>query len=124
MGRHYDDDDPAYHLTPPRRRGRRGGWGILAPQIYGPFTVSATPMAGAACAEGDPELFFDGRNKTKTAAAKRICLRCPLRKPCLAEALTPNEVDGSYPSGVWGATTDTDRERIRTHQDVPRAAAS
>lgn len=43
----------------------------------------------AACADTDPELFFPNRSNAAAQAdeAIRVCYRCPVRQPCLAEAL-------------------------------------
>jgi WhiB family redox-sensing transcriptional regulator len=59
----------------------------------------------AACAETDPELFFPLNGET-AAVARRICRGCPVRRDCLATALTRHEW------GVWGGTTEHERERL------------
>jgi WhiB family transcriptional regulator, redox-sensing transcriptional regulator len=63
-----------------------------------------------ACVGEDPDLFFpigDGRlAATQTAAAKAICHRCPVLRPCLDWALTAG------PEGVWGGLDDSERKRI------------
>jgi len=49
-----------------------------------------------------------GRPKgTDVIAAKTICRRCDVRETCLAYALKHHE------SGIWGGTTDRDRQRMR-----------
>lgn len=62
----------------------------------------------ALCREVDPELFFPVGNHGPAAIqaeeAKRICLRCPSRVPCLKWA-----VDNSIDDGVWGGTTEHER---------------
>ena len=62
-----------------------------------------------ACREYDPELWFPHPGDRVTAThAKAICKGCPVLETCLAEALArPSTV------GVWGATTDKDRELMR-----------
>jgi WhiB family redox-sensing transcriptional regulator len=77
----------------------------------------------AACASVDPELFFPqdveelgGRlsgRYTNLALAKSICESCPLKNPCLIYALHNVEV------GVWGGTTESQREVLRRDRKVP-----
>lgn len=43
-------------------------------------------------------------------AAKRICRGCPLKADCLQWAIDAEEV------GVWGGTTERDRERLTGRQ--------
>lgn len=69
----------------------------------------------AACVGRDPELFFgpdlSGRYGRQQAAAvemaKSICRECPVIRPCLVHALNAHEV------GVWGGTTEAEREELR-----------
>lgn len=59
----------------------------------------------ALCAQVDPELWFPEKGQTAQAlAAKRICRRCPVRVPCLADALAGQEQDG-----IWGGLTYYER---------------
>jgi WhiB family redox-sensing transcriptional regulator len=46
--------------------------------------------------------------RLREAAAKRLCLSCPVRTRCATHALTVGE---EY--GVWGGFTETDRARLR-----------
>lgn len=62
-------------------------------------------IAGALCAQADPDLFFppagsDGQE------AKQVCERCPVAQACLAEAMRVP----AY--GVWGGTTYTQRREL------------
>ena len=52
--------------------------------------------------------------------AKRICMECPVKGPCLEFALKHSE------HGVWGGTTDRERNRIRIrrYEDSVRLANS
>ncbi|MHC3467702.1 WhiB family transcriptional regulator [Streptomyces sp. 7R007] len=68
----------------------------------------------AACVGEDPELFFPvgttGPALRETAAAKRVCARCPVSDPCLAFALSSGQT-----AGVWGGTGEEERvELFRT----------
>lgn len=60
--------------------------------------------ADAACAGTDTEWFFDGED---TEGALAVCEDCAAREPCLKWALEHDE------AGVWGGTTDRDRDRLR-----------
>jgi WhiB family redox-sensing transcriptional regulator len=46
--------------------------------------------------------------RLREAAAKRLCLSCPVRAECASHALTVGE---EY--GVWGGFTETERARLR-----------
>jgi len=76
----------------------------------------------AACRAEDPELFFpvgqSGPAKLQVRQAKEICAGCPVREPCLRDALAAREV-----SGVWGGTTEEERRAIRRRAGRSRAAA-
>lgn len=79
-----------------------------------------------ACAETDPELFFPqeitdstGNLRSKyynLAAAKKICDGCPLKMACLEYALNNIEI------GVWGGTTEEQRNLMRRRIGAARRA--
>jgi len=64
-----------------------------------------------ACRAVDPELFFPVGHgalaERDEAAAKSVCLRCPVRRKCLDWALT---APGFPFEGIWGGTTRGERE--------------
>ncbi|MHB1615049.1 MAG: WhiB family transcriptional regulator [Actinomycetes bacterium] len=61
--------------------------------------------ANAACRSGDPDaLFVQGAAQNR---AKAVCARCPVRLPCLADAL-----DNRVEFGVWGGTTERERRAL------------
>jgi WhiB family redox-sensing transcriptional regulator len=61
--------------------------------------------ARAVCREGNPdELFVQGAEQHK---AKAMCLRCPVRTECLADAL-----DNRVEFGVWGGMTERERRAL------------
>ncbi|MFI7455408.1 WhiB family transcriptional regulator [Nonomuraea sp. NPDC049714] len=66
-----------------------------------------------ACGSSDPDLFlpltWDGRPAQHTASARRICMSCPVRLPCLTWAVETGE-----PDGMWGGTTPDERRRLRS----------
>ncbi|POX50648.1 WhiB family transcriptional regulator [Streptomyces sp. Ru72] len=73
----------------------------------------------AACVGEDPELFFPvgtaGPAVEETAAAKRVCRRCPVLGECLDWALGSGQT-----AGVWGGTGEQERaELLRAARDRP-----
>jgi WhiB family redox-sensing transcriptional regulator len=66
----------------------------------------------AACNGDDPdELFVRGAEQRK---AKLVCVACPVRTECLAEAL-----DNRIEFGVWGGMTERERRALlRRRPDV------
>ena len=66
----------------------------------------------AACLSVDPELFFPngstGDHARQAAAAKRICMSCPVRVACLEFAL-----ESRQDFGVWGGLTEEERRSLR-----------
>jgi WhiB family transcriptional regulator, redox-sensing transcriptional regulator len=68
--------------------------------------------ANAACRSADPDLLFvQGAAQNR---AKTICLGCPVRTECLADAL-----DNRVEFGVWGGMTERERRALlRRRPDV------
>jgi WhiB family redox-sensing transcriptional regulator len=68
--------------------------------------------ANAACRASDPDtLFVQGAAQNR---AKSICLGCPVRTECLADAL-----DNRVEFGVWGGMTERERRALlRRRPDV------
>jgi WhiB family redox-sensing transcriptional regulator len=66
----------------------------------------------AACRTNDPdELFVQGAAQNR---AKQVCLGCPVRAECLADAL-----DNRVEFGVWGGMTERERRALlRRRPDV------
>ena len=59
----------------------------------------------AACQSSDPDaLFVQGAAQNR---AKSVCLGCPVRSECLADAL-----DGRMEFGVWGGMTERERRAL------------
>jgi WhiB family transcriptional regulator, redox-sensing transcriptional regulator len=71
------------------------------------------------CRTADPNLFFcpEGERgparRRREAAAKKVCLSCPVLAECRAHALAVRE-----PYGVWGGMTPEERE-ARLARTVP-----
>ena len=70
-------------------------------------------MSRGACQREDPELFFPiavtGPAVEQISAAKRVCLRCPVRAACLSFGLKTTQ------EGIWGGTTPDERRAMRKH---------
>ncbi|MGH3743601.1 MAG: WhiB family transcriptional regulator [Mycobacteriales bacterium] len=67
--------------------------------------LDANWTARAACRDGNPdELFVRGAEQHK---AKVLCLSCPVRTECLADAL-----DNRVEFGVWGGMTERERRAL------------
>src|SRR5215213_9007239 len=62
-------------------------------------------VARAACRKGDPDaLFVQGAAQNR---AKLVCMGCPVRTECLADAL-----DHRVEFGVWGGMTERERRAL------------
>jgi WhiB family redox-sensing transcriptional regulator len=66
----------------------------------------------AACRDTDPDLFFPvgttGPALDQIDSAKEVCLTCDAKVACLEFALATNQE-----SGVWGATSEEERRKLR-----------
>lgn len=71
----------------------------------------------AACKGSDPDLWItEGRGGNTSEASdmarcRAVCEQCPVAAPCLADALL---APPSQSWGVWSATSDNQRRRLRT----------
>ncbi len=63
--------------------------------------------ARALCAQTDPEAFFPEKGGS-TREAKRVCLSCEVRAPCLEYALGHDER-----FGIWGGLSERERRRLK-----------
>jgi hypothetical protein len=63
----------------------------------------------AACANTDPEAFFD---EYDYRAAQRLCKVCPVRFECLREALQETATGQLRVEGVWGGLTERARRDL------------
>jgi WhiB family transcriptional regulator, redox-sensing transcriptional regulator len=77
-----------------------------------PARPSADWRLAAACRDIDPELFFPigtaGPAVAQIAEAKRVCLTCPVRTPCLSWAIRHYQ-----DHGIWGGLTEPERQALR-----------
>jgi WhiB family redox-sensing transcriptional regulator len=66
----------------------------------------------AACRDTDPDLFFPvgttGPAIEQIEAAKAVCRQCEAQSACLEFAMATNQE-----SGVWGATSEEERRKLR-----------
>lgn len=80
------------------------------------MTIPIDLLEQAACAGTDPEAFFPppgAGQREATRAAIKICMTCPVRLACLTEALEFTEL------GVWGGTSEKDRQKLSTGKRRP-----
>lgn len=78
--------------------------------------VSRDWLPLAACRRADPEIFFPVADAGTPAGHEQVmlalsfCAGCPVRPECLDDALA-----AGVEHGVWGGTTETERETARCH---------
>ena len=77
----------------------------------------------AACQSADPEIFFPisslGAGAREVARAKAVCGQCQVQAQCLSYALASRQVHG-----VWGGTTDEERQLLRDRNEAQKASAA
>jgi WhiB family redox-sensing transcriptional regulator len=106
VSRRRERDTAAQRARRARRKPPRNPSGPAAPML-----------AGAACKDADPELFFAPDQervadwRARIAKAKGICAGCPARDACLAYAL-----DTGQDYGIWGGADEDERRAIRRHR--------
>ncbi len=94
-----------------------------------PLPLAFTPLAGPFaealrtgtpnCAGTDSRIFFaEYKGDASHVDAKRVCARCPLIDLCREWAVEHVE------AGVWGGTTEHERQRIRARRRVPEQGRS
>lgn len=69
------------------------------------------------CAEVDPDLFFPEKGESSNGA-KLVCRGCEVQEQCLAYAMKHG-----IRWGVWGGTSERQRQRMRSQRDATGAAA-
>lgn len=96
----------------------------------GSYTRNTTAPGGndwryrAICRDEDPEMFFSAAAegtppyRADVAAAKAVCLRCPVTAECLSSALADRCNDG-----VWGGLAQEERRELRQRHTSPAQAA-
>ncbi|MFM7542667.1 MAG: WhiB family transcriptional regulator [Actinomycetales bacterium] len=70
------------------------------------------------CHDSDPELFFSENNE-EISLAKSLCGGCPVKRECLAGALSRQE-----PCGVWGGELFEDGQVIAKRRTPGRPRLS
>lgn len=63
------------------------------------------------------ETFYPGKGES-ARAAKQVCSMCPVKAPCLSEALATAEVNDH---GIWGGTSAFERRKLRRGQPAATA---
>ena len=84
----------------------------LAPAVPAPRDPVEDWTARSSCRTTDPDdLFVTGAAQNR---AKAVCMGCPVRAECLADAL-----DNRVEFGVWGGLTERERRALlRRRPDV------
>ncbi len=76
------------------------------------FEWDQTWRLRAACKNVDPDVFFPigvtGLAVKQIKQAKKVCNSCEAKQDCLEFALATNQE-----CGVWGATTEDERRKLR-----------
>lgn len=69
----------------------------------------------ASCKDANPEEWHPttSRLSKSNRAAVAICMDCPVRLECLDFALDYRSVGGLHHTGIWGGTTDVERDELR-----------
>ncbi len=86
-------------------------------QLPGPSADQWNWQLDGACRSLGPETFFhpEGERgharRARAAAAKRVCLACPVLAQCRRHALRVRE-----PYGIWGGLTEEEREAVYAGQ--------
>lgn len=117
----FDDYEPQFHRV---YRDSHPGKQPFAPVRLTEVQDFRSPAMAwvdeAPCSETDPEDFFGGPHEhAKAARAKAICAGCKVATPCLEYALS---VDPAHDWGIWGGTTESERNEIRKERTGGLAA--
>lgn len=73
----------------------------------------------AACQGMDEDLFFPEGRGHVAIEAYQACNGCPVREPCLEEAINRQRGEDH---GIWGGTSEQDRVQIRLGRITRRQA--
>lgn len=104
---------PRSATTKPRQPATRSRLGSepYEPPLIAPLGPGVSWVESALCRQVDPEIFFPTQSGDAYAhTAKRVCRHCPVVAECLEYALTHEE------HGIWGGTTQRQRNKIRNQQ--------
>ncbi|OYD61011.1 WhiB family transcriptional regulator [Rhodococcus sp. OK302] len=89
-------------------------------QFPGPVSEAWDWQLRVRCRQLDTNLFFPREGEGRIARARRkrvaktVCAPCPVLRTCRLHALQTRE-----PFGVWGGTTEGDRNRISIDEPGP-----
>lgn len=101
-GRPTDPPGELIHGTSPTGREPDGEF---EPRMLTSLVGDSDWAARAVCAGADPDTLFVTGAAQREAA--RLCLACPVRLECLADAL-----DNQIEYGVWGGMTERQRRAV------------
>jgi len=77
----------------------------------------------ALCGEVGQEIFYLEKG-SNSGEARTVCAQCPVRRPCLLDALEHMDDNGPGQHGIWGSTSHDQREYLlKLHRGDARAAA-
>jgi WhiB family redox-sensing transcriptional regulator len=84
--------------------------------LTAPAPFAARWRQQAACHGTDLNLFYPERGQS-AGPARQVCARCPVRQPCLENALS-NRIT----HGIWGGLTERERRPLQSRlvQDARR----
>lgn len=87
----------------------RDGWASAVFLELSPLLAAADLgwQDEALCAQVDGEIFYPEKGGS-TLDAKRVCMACPVREPCLEYALDRDER-----FGIWGGYSERERRRLK-----------
>lgn len=87
--------------------------------------MSGNWRESAICAETDPDLFSPEKYTGEDVReAKKICLRCPVRRACLADALAEEgNKTVQHRAGIRGGTTPNQRWAMQKKRQQQKEAA-
>ncbi|HEU4946620.1 MAG TPA: WhiB family transcriptional regulator [Kribbella sp.] len=83
------------------------------PRLPAPLMDLWDWQSQAACRDVNPELFFSPesergvRKRAREMVAKSLCGTCPVQPECRQHAISVGE-----PYGVWGGTTESERDNV------------
>ncbi|MFC9555820.1 WhiB family transcriptional regulator [Rhodococcus sp. NPDC056960] len=94
-------------------------------KLPSPVAESWDWQLAAACRDADPAVFFYLDNERgepradRVRAAKKVCLRCPVRAQCLNYAFEARETHG-----IWGGYTGDERRKLRRLRESESSSTS
>lgn len=93
--------------------GKRTSWLVRAATKDGRYVLCTCSLFGRVhyTIIDNTLLFFGNDKRTDWSEPRSICLSCPVRQPCLADALRTEPTVG-YMHGMRGGLTPAERARL------------